>query len=285
MPRFGGAPKCPRCGKSVYSAEEVKASGKSWHKSCFICRGCRKGLSSNNVNDAENEIWCSACYGKNFGPKGYGFGGGAGVLQMTDKVTPAPKPKSSFVSEPKPRPKQTVDVKMNQKLVCSSCGMGHDSGKFCPSCGSILKAAPKPKAPSSKNGCVCGAPLRAGMKFCTNCGKQNVVKQPISQFRRVGFGGVGEGKKKTKSKSKKKFGGSDRCKRCGKPVYAAEKQIGAGSVWHKACFRCFSCGKGLGSQTLTESDGEIYCNGCYAKNFGPKGFGYGQGAGALAHTQ
>lgn len=25
--------------------------------------------------------------------------------------------------------------------------------------------------------------------------------------------------------------------------------------------------------------------GCYGKNFGPKGFGYGQGAGALSHTQ
>lgn len=23
---------------------------------------------------------------------------------------------------------------------------------------------------------------------------------------------------------------------------------------------------------------------CYGKNFGPKGFGYGQGAGALVHT-
>ena len=29
------------------------------------------------------EVFCKACYGKDFGPKGYGFGVGAGTLQMT----------------------------------------------------------------------------------------------------------------------------------------------------------------------------------------------------------
>ena len=38
------------------------------------------------------------------------------------------------------------------------------------------------------------------------------------------------------------------------------------------CFWCAKCGKSLVSTTLTMKKGEIYCNRCYAKNFGPKGF-------------
>uniref|UniRef100_A0A2I2ZQQ3 Cysteine and glycine rich protein 1 n=1 Tax=Gorilla gorilla gorilla TaxID=9595 RepID=A0A2I2ZQQ3_GORGO len=74
------------------------------------------------------------------------------------------------------------------------------------------------------------------------------------------------------SKFAQKYGGAEKYSRCGDSVYAAEKIIGAG----KPC---------LESTTLTEKEGEIYCKGCYAKNFGPKGFGYGQGAGALVHAQ
>lgn len=31
--------------------------------------------------------------------------------------------------------------------------------------------------------------------------------------------------------------------------------------WHKSCFRCAKCGKGLESTTLADKDGEIYCKG------------------------
>ena len=31
------------------------------------------------------EIYCKACYGRAFGPKGYGYGGGAGALTNTGK--------------------------------------------------------------------------------------------------------------------------------------------------------------------------------------------------------
>uniref|UniRef100_A0ACB8G3N7 Cysteine and glycine-rich protein 3 n=1 Tax=Sphaerodactylus townsendi TaxID=933632 RepID=A0ACB8G3N7_9SAUR len=77
------------------------------------------------------------------------------------------------------------------------------------------------------------------------------------------------------SKFAKKFGDVDKCPRCNKSVYAAEKIMGGGKPWHKTCFRCAFCGKSLESTNVTDKDGEIYCKVCYAKNFGPKGIGFG----------
>jgi hypothetical protein len=46
---------------------------------------CKKMLDSTNVTKHDDELFCRSCYGKKFGPKGYGYGGGgAGVLSMDD---------------------------------------------------------------------------------------------------------------------------------------------------------------------------------------------------------
>lgn len=76
----GTGPKCPRCGKTVYDAERAIGSTVPWHKACFRCKQCSKALDSTNQNAHEGEIYCKTCYGKNFGPSGYGFGSGAGTL-------------------------------------------------------------------------------------------------------------------------------------------------------------------------------------------------------------
>ena len=44
MSKWGGGAKCPKCGKTVYMAEEVLAEGHKWHKLCFKCSVCGKML-------------------------------------------------------------------------------------------------------------------------------------------------------------------------------------------------------------------------------------------------
>lgn len=78
---------CPRCGGAVYAAEQKLAKGSMWHKKCFNCADCSKTLDSINACDGPNkEVYCKTCYGKKWGPHGYGFGAGSGFLQ-TDGMT------------------------------------------------------------------------------------------------------------------------------------------------------------------------------------------------------
>ncbi|GAB6033229.1 Muscle LIM protein 1 [Chamberlinius hualienensis] len=49
---------------------------------CFKCGLCNKLLESTTVAEHEGEVYCKQCHGRKFGPKGYGFGGGAGCLSM-----------------------------------------------------------------------------------------------------------------------------------------------------------------------------------------------------------
>uniref|UniRef100_A0A4W2CJV6 Cysteine and glycine-rich protein 1 n=1 Tax=Bos indicus x Bos taurus TaxID=30522 RepID=A0A4W2CJV6_BOBOX len=169
MPNWGGGKKCGVCQKTVYFAEEVQCEGSSFHKSCFLCLVCKKNLDSTTVAVHGEEIYCKSCYGKKYGPKGYGYGQGAGTLSM-DKG--------------------------------ESLGIRHEE-------------APGHRPTTNPN----------------------------------------------TSKFAQKVGGSERCPRCSQAVYAAEKVIGAGKSWHKSCFRCAKCGKGLESTTLADKDGEIYCKG------------------------
>ena len=41
---------------------------------------CKKNLDSTTVAVHGEEIYCKSCYGKKYGPKGYGYGQGAGTL-------------------------------------------------------------------------------------------------------------------------------------------------------------------------------------------------------------
>ncbi|KAF9561597.1 hypothetical protein CPC08DRAFT_761978 [Agrocybe pediades] len=68
-----GTPSCPRCGKSVYFAEQVKAVGKTFHKGCLRCMECNSSLDSNRLRDHNGEPFCVRCYSKLHGPQGGGY--------------------------------------------------------------------------------------------------------------------------------------------------------------------------------------------------------------------
>lgn len=76
------APKCSKCNKSVYAAEETRAANQIFHKLCFKCTSCNKLLQPNLITEHAGDLYCKSCYAKQFGPKGYGYGCGAGTLSM-----------------------------------------------------------------------------------------------------------------------------------------------------------------------------------------------------------
>uniref|UniRef100_A0A8C3BWZ3 Cysteine and glycine-rich protein 1 n=1 Tax=Cairina moschata TaxID=8855 RepID=A0A8C3BWZ3_CAIMO len=130
MPNWGGGKKCGVCQKAVYFAEEVQCEGSSFHKSCFLCMVCKKNLDSTTVAVHGEEIYCKSCYGKKYGPKGYGYGMGAGTLS-TDKGESLGIKYEEGQSH---RPTNPNASRMAQKV-------GGSDG--CPRCGQAVYAAEK----------------------------------------------------------------------------------------------------------------------------------------------
>mmetsp|Transcript_43876 Transcript_43876/g.70189 ORF Transcript_43876/g.70189 Transcript_43876/m.70189 type:complete len:85 (-) Transcript_43876:185-439(-) len=76
--------------------------------------------------------------------------------------------------------------------------------------------------------------------------------------------------------------GGNGCPVCSKSVGFAEKVSAMNATWHKDCFACNECKKRLDTGSFCDGkDSKVYCKNCYAKLFGPKGYGYG---GALPTT-
>lgn len=48
----------------------------------LISAECKKLLDAGNSAEHDGEVFCSSCHRKSFGPKGYGYGVGAGSLSM-----------------------------------------------------------------------------------------------------------------------------------------------------------------------------------------------------------
>lgn len=217
------APKCAKCTKSVYKAEETRGANQIFHKLCFKCAACNKLLEPNIVTEHQNDLYCRSCYGKNFGPKGYGYGCGAGTLSTECGTIP-----------------------INTNGSDAASGKENDA--------SLLKRVNSQGLTSSFS----------SSSLSSSPSSNSIARKPSVNL------------------SILNLGNTEKCARCQKAVYMAEKVAAAGQSYHKLCFTCLSCKKLLNSMTCCDnSDGDIFCKPCYGKQYGPRGVGYGIGAGTL----
>ena len=122
MNKLGGAPKCARCNKSVFKAEQAIGGTQTYHIACFRCKDCGRTLDGTILTEKDMEIYCRSCYGKKWGPKGIGFG----VLGDTGKGH-----ESKTVGSDEVVPSKVEE----KKSFCGACGKGPQDGKFCSDCG------------------------------------------------------------------------------------------------------------------------------------------------------
>ncbi|CAJ0943697.1 unnamed protein product, partial [Mesorhabditis belari] len=241
---------CARCDEAVYFAEAIQAFGSFYHKKCFVCTrdNCGRSLDSRTCNEHEGKPYCTYCYKIMFGPKGVGYGVGAGLLSInnaTDEMT-------RQIQEDKSLPfTTTISYGVDEEMVRRSSfeGTTYQNGSiqqqfYQPIRGVAYIQNERIDPPVVRTVIKQDAPIP-------------LVRAPVAAPQPM------------------------ICQRCEKTVYEAEKILAAGSVWHKTCFVCTECNKRLESRTQCEQGGRLYCNSCYARQFGPRGYGHGVGAGIL----
>lgn len=283
--KSGDVAKCPKCDRSVYAAEEKVAGGYKWHKACFKCSVCNKMLDSTTCSEHEKHLYCKTCYGRKYGPKGVGFGVGAGALSMD----------SGAFSE------QSHNGLQQSK----SSTIQAPEGQGCPRCGGFVYHADQvfSKGRPWHKGCFkcakCHRILDSRIAcdgpdsdvYCTGCYRK------AFGLKGYGFGQGGpallsgdvlESQSGTPMTAKYidttaiLARPGEGCPRCGGQVFHAEQMFSKGKTYHKKCFACRTCKRPLDSVLCCDApDGDIYCKGCYAKEFGAKGYGFGCGAGFL----
>ncbi|MCP9266420.1 hypothetical protein DINM_021970 [Dirofilaria immitis] len=245
---------CGKCSLPVYFAELVQAAGRSWHTRCFLCANpeCGRFMDSRSYNDHKEKLYCNHCYKYLFGPKGVGYGIGAGVLFTAGNKCKDSNDRNEFddgnfqrvlqqlqfltLTEEGSKHRDTLSLSTNRFVIKANCVTEVD-------------AANEKEDETIETGQSYLIPSLCS----TNRKNVNVITNT-----------------------------SVICRRCSKEVYDAEKILAGGIAWHyNKCFVCEICKKLLEPRTVCVRYSVLYCNSCYARQFGPRGYGRGAGTGIL----
>jgi len=285
--------RCPVCDKPVYAAEERVSGGHKYHKGCFKCSLCNKGLDSTNCAEHGTELFCKQCHGRRYGPKGYGFGGGAGTLGMDtgEHLGNVESPSNSYNY-----PQKSKIAQAPPGEGCPRCGgrvyqaeemlaMGkgwHKHCFHCIECNKKLDSLTHNDGPDKEIYCKLCYNRKFGPKGYGYGGGAGALQMNLNDMNEAN--GDMTNRPTTNLQASIQAPEGEGCPRCGGAVFEAERKQSRFRDFHKSCFNCNECHKSLDSTNACDApDKDIYCNACYGKKFGPKGYGFGCGA-AFLHS-
>merc|ERR1712001_433651 len=84
---------------------------------------CNKFLDSTTCAEHDRKLFCKTCYGRKYGPKGVGFGGGAGALSMdTGEQFGNTESVSNGVHMTNVPTPESIHIQAPEGQGCPSCG-------------------------------------------------------------------------------------------------------------------------------------------------------------------
>ncbi len=281
-----------------------------WHKTCFKCGGCDKTLQLGTQSQNSGVPYCTRCYGKQFGPKGYGFG----HTTMTETGPKEEPKKPSLVKRVSQRLSKAFsrsgsdkqeevaseevsseEVPASETAETTEEVASDDFGEKPEEAASLVGKLSLDDQQGEEQGAATGEsdqgeessdedekPKRALDTNASSPLNKNYHVSMDDEERLLLDKIMNPEKYMDKPKETYKRNTMRlKCWKCAKSLGVAEMVKVLDKKWHKTCFRCESCAKVLSIGSHLEHAGEPYCKSCYQRSFAPKGYGYGVGAGIM----
>jgi len=282
--------KCHFCTKSVYAMDRMAADNIVFHKGCMKCEHCGGTLSLGNFASLNGKYYCKPHFKQLFATKGnysdgFGedkptskweakpivYGSAAPGADFTKPKTSSPlTSKSSTTTPDAPKPAPEPVVSAPEVEVCAAPEPEPEPVQ--------TPQEPEPEAPVEVPAASEVEEPSEPVKLADRMSNFSVEETPKAPAAKAPEVSVTSAAGSPLPPIKK-----DACVVCGKTVYAMEKMVANGVLFHKNCMKCTHCGKTLGLGNFASLNGKYYCKPHFKQLFATKG-NYSDGFGEEAPT-
>jgi len=264
---------CRRCGKTIYDSERMRigaegSDGKPcyFHKACFRCEICDISLDLTNVAPERERIFCRNHYEQMH----------VQLRKTDDEIAKNVRPDQTF--KPKPGAAGGPAVRIATKRdACSKCGKTVYAEEMMRSGTSRADGDPAVYHKACFRCTTCNASLDLGtvapdreILYCKqHYGEIHVQLRRTDEEIAKGVSKAEDFKPKPGAASGPAISmesKSPNCTKCGKTVYPADlmrsgatDEKGHPCFYHKACFKCETCGSSLELSNVAPDGKLVYC--------------------------